>query len=683
MSEFPPLPPGYKIEAAPPLPPGFSMPKEKYPGDELGDTAAIMGGAFTQGAREGGNPLGIIEGIMRLGQSALPYANPVADTAMKQIGADKLIASVADWLERNKSAVDPLKSWAGKPEIADAFKDVTGLDPRTDLATKEAAYKATGAEKTTLREALAAGSRVIGATVPMMGIPGMSGPGMLRATGLSALGAGAGNAVAGEKGEVVGQLLALLANPALSGATRGVLRGTSGDKTAELIRDFERAGTTPSMGQVTGSHALSGVESTTGRFGAVSHMQKFGEKQAAQMGERIEDIATGYSPSMDKTQLGRYVREGISGKGGFIERTEKKVEKLYSDVDKKIPPETPITMANVMAYLQQSTANPRGSGIVTAASEEATKRLTPYLEGINTDLIKGRGYIPYQDVTLARTRIGKKIDQSLLNGDVTVQEAKGLYAALTKDIEQSLAANPGALRAWQKATGYYRARMDRLEQTLVPLIENKTPERIITALDTSKKEGSTVVRSLYKSLDADQRNMMTGYNIRQLGRAGPGAQNAEGNIFSPALFVTRWNRLDDGAKRVMFSGTGNEDLRFALDSFARTADAIKKGSTVLQNKSGTAAAVYNLAAWVGGPAGGGVLGSLLAGAPGAAAGIATSWMTMNRLGHLMTNPAAVRWLARSTTMPAERWAVMGQGLAARYPEHKEAIEGILTSPTGR
>lgn len=670
-------------------PPGWEVVgKSKGLGDEFGDTAAITAGGLVKGAREGGNPLSIMEGIIRLGMLGRPF---VADAAMKYTGADDLLAGAADWLAKNKSITDPIRGWTGKEHIAEAFKTFTGLDPRTDLASPEAAYTATGAEKTTLRDSLAAAARVVGGAIPTAVVPGFAGANMLKAVGLSATGAGAGEAVGGEKGALLGSVLAPLAAPAVFATVRGVLRGTSGDRTAELIRDFERAGTTPSMGQVTGSYPLSGIESTTGRFGAVSHMQKFGEKQAAQMGERAETLAGTLSRPMDKETLGRYVRTGLTGPGGFIEKTQQRTTKLYSDVEKYTPGNTPIMLPNFIAYLNNAIGNPGRSALVAAATTESTKRLSPYLKAAGTDMFLS-GTIPFSDVRLLLTRVGKKIDDGIINGDVTVQEAKTMYATLSKDVKDSLAsatppvyaatASP-ALRAWERATNYYAARMARLEQTIVPLVEGRAPEKIISAIDRSKKEGATTIRAVYHSLEPETRNMLTARTIRDLGRATPGAQNAEGAIFSPAQFVTRWNNITPEARRIMLDGSGHRELRFALESFARAASAIKQGSTVLQNKSGTAAAVYNLAAWIGGPTGGGLVGHALAGEVGAAGGIAATWMGMNLLGHLMTKPAAVRWLARSTTMPAETWAVTGQGLAARYPELKETIDGILTSPTGR
>ena len=676
------LPKGW--EMAPPqkptLPEGWTIGgKYKTEADDLGDTAAITAGGLAEGARAGANPLSILEGVMRLGTAALPYAHPGAE-ALKISGADELISGVADWLSRNKKHTDPLMGWASPTvaPLAESFKNVTGMDPRTDLSSAGAAYTATGAEKTPLREALAAGARTLGGAIPTLAIPGMATASGLKSIAASTVGAGVGRAIGGDSGELIGAIAAPFAGPALAGATRGVVRGTRAPVMQEALDDARIAGTPISLGQATQSTALNRLESTVGRIGGPGVMRGFSEKQTAQMSERVEDIAGRFSPKMEDVTAGKKVLEGLTGPGGFVDRSGTKAQKLYAAVDKAVPENTPITMANTLAYMTERTKiNPLAPETTAAFNQEVIGRLGPKMEAMLSDMRKNRGALPYSAVKDIRTSVGKQIDEAALTADFTQKEARALYAAISRDIESALTGP--ALKSWQRANNFYSARMSHIDDVIAPIAGKNTPEQVISALETNAKQGSTMIRGVMSSLKPDDRSVVSAMFIRKMGEATPGNQSAAGTQFSIPQFLTRWNRLDEGAKRVMFDSAGGRDLRAALDSLAKTSERIKRGSQVLSNNSGTTNAAI-MGAGLGGATVAAMTGNFkLAGAIGG------TMVLGNITARMMTSPKVVRWLAQSTGLdPRAALTSLDQLiLKTQDPALKADLEAFKTEAAGR
>lgn len=606
------------------------------PRNDAMDTATIGAAGLAEGLNTGMNPLKMMAGLATVGQM-FARAFPGGSYLPDQSGALKT-------LDEASKSTQPANFVRGMPGIGDALKtaeSITGPGQRTIAG----AYEATGAEKTPLREGIAGALKTLGISLPTIALPGAVGM-----TALSSVGAGVGRAVGGETGEAIGSQAGWL-RPTAAFATRGATVGRAlGERAAAFegaIDDARLAGTTPSIGQATGSTTLNRLESTVGRIGGPSVMKNFSEKQTAQMSTRAEEIAGRFSPKMEDVTAGRKVLEGLTGPGGFVQRSGDKATKLYARVDQAVPENTPITMANTLGYLaERTTINPMAPNTSSVLNKEALARLDPLREAIQKDASKflGQGTLPYSAVKEMRTSIGQRIDDSLIAGDITQKEARALYSAVSRDIEGSLP--PQALKAWQSANNFYRARMDHIENVITPITSKAAPEKIISTLEANAKQGSTMIRGVMSSLKPDDRNIVTAMFIRKMGEATPGAQSAAGTQFSIPQFLTRWNRLDDGAKRVMFDSAGGRDLRAALDSLAKTAERIKRGSQVLANPSGTANAMMT------GIGLGGVGASLLTGQWQYAGGIAGTMAAGNITARMMTNPRVVRWLAQSTNVPS-------------------------------
>lgn len=657
-------------EVVKPVAPGWEVVgKSEMPEDVLPNTLGITAGGLAKGLNDGLNPLKLLQGIAALG--GLMTGTSVIDRARASV-PDMPVDPVADLLERGSKYTQPL-------DAAVALAKNFGLDLSGVSRTGEDYAKSVGAEMTPTRRVLAKTGEVIGQSAPLIAAGpaiGLGGIGsQLGAAAISGVGAGLGREVAGQPGEIIGSLLPL-APAGLAAATRGLVRGADPTAMRETIADFAKAGTVPSMGQATGSKVLSGMESTVGRFGSVGLMQRFAEKQAADFGAKVEGTAASIAPKTEEALVGRLVERGLTGLGGWTDRSTDVANKLYARVDALVQPDTPIVAANTLNYLTTRTANPLGSNLVAATNAESIKAIKPILDGLLTDMQKWRGQIPYEAMKQARSQVGEKFTDMILQGQITAKEAKALYASMSKDIEDGLKAIPGAFEANRAATNFWAARADHIESIVQPLMNRGVPEAIAQALDKGSREGSTMIKGTMSSLRPDEQNIVSAMVMRNLGSANPGAQNAVGDVFSPLVFLTRYNKLDDGAKRVLFAS--NKPLQESLDAFARTADAIKKGSRVLANPSNTAAAAFNLQQWFGlGSAS--VISGMLVGNAAAAGSAVGSLAVANGIGRLLVNPKAVNWLARSTTVSPAVWAQQGERLIqeSNDPEAKAAIKAIL------
>jgi hypothetical protein len=189
--------------------------------NELGNTLAITAGGFQKGAREGGNPLGLLKSMAQAVEPTLE-AMPLQSAALRALGVRPgglendqsgnpavMAGGIERWANRNAPAVDPGLFW-NSPQgqfTNQAFKSVTGLDAGRDLATPQAAAKATGAEMTPLRRALASAAEIAAGQIPYLAT-GPVGAGVKLAGASAALG-GFGDLVGGETGKTIGSLAAL------------------------------------------------------------------------------------------------------------------------------------------------------------------------------------------------------------------------------------------------------------------------------------------------------------------------------------------------------------------------------------------------------------------------------------------------------------------------------------------
>jgi hypothetical protein len=600
------LPPGFVLDGAPQaqsttLPPGFQLdePPQEQPG-MLSQIGRQLGLTARYGVEGAGNLLGMVSDPF--GQF-LPGYQPTGQAA----------SGLADSL--------------GLPQPQGDLEQGVGNASRALVGTGLSA----GA-------GLAANAPQLAAQPLIQAVSTMTGAGAQSAA--QAAGAGQG-------GQLAAALAGGLAPGALAAgapaAVRGIARGTDPTRLNQNIAAFESAGTTPTVGQASENRVMRALESLMARVpGGAGVMQKKAATQADEVGTGLQKLADDLAPKTNPTTAGRAIEQGITGEGGFVSRFKEQASKLYDELDKHMPADTPVKLSATQAFLAKSAAPTKGAEATSALL--ANPKLGQIGEALGQDLAGSGGALPYEAAKSLRTRVGEMIANAGIVSDVPRAELKQLYGALSQDIRAQAAKDPKAFAAANRAENYYRAGLDRLEKVESVVEKNGGAEKIFAAATAGTREGATTLRSVMQSLKPEEAKILTSTVVRRLGRANPGAQNDTGDAFSTQTFLTNWNGLSKEAKSTLFDRMG-PDYRSSMDNIARMASNLRSGSKVFQNPSGTSDAVIQ------GATVGSAITSLLMGSPGGAGAVAGVVGSANLGSRLMTNPTFVRWLGRNTNRP--------------------------------
>lgn len=426
---------------------------------------------------------------------------------------------------------------------------------------------------------------------------------------------------------------------------RGLVRGTSGQQMRDTIADFNALGANPSVGQASGNRAMQGIENLlAGAPTSSGVMGRFAERQADDIGQRLQNMANGLSRNASAERAGRAIENGVQT---FSNNVKAMRRALYWQADQYMPADTPMALQSTQAELQRLTTPTQGATATTGAL--VNPKIQQMAQNLGADLQANGGAIPYEAVKDLRSRIGEALSDFSLTPDSTTREYRRLYAALSQDLERAAKQRgPEAERAARRANNYTLVSSGRLEQIERVVDKNGGPERVFNAVMQGTRDGGTTLRAVMQSLPPQGQKAVTAAVIKRMGMATPGAQDAAGEVFSASTFLTNWNRVSPEAKRALFDRYGPGFSR-SMDRIARVADNIKAGSQVYANPSGTA----NRAAAIGYgiSLGGSILhamtsGNLAAPALTIGAGAAANWMARK-----LTHPDFVNWLAHATTVP--------------------------------
>ena len=262
---------------------------------------------------------------------------------------------------------------------------------------------------------------------------------------------------------------------------------------------------------------------------------------------------------------------------------------------------------------------------------------------------KAGGQLSWEDMNHFRSIIGEIVGQPGLAEDTSTKSLRKLYGALSSDMEKTATAQgPKALQAWRRANQYWRGRAARIEGTLSTILGkdlNKGGQPAFEGLERlANLQGGDAIKlsRLMRSLPKDEANTVRASLIQRMGQARKGAQDAEGEVFSPAEFVTRWNGMSKDAKSSLFH---EPELRSALNDLVTVAAGMKAAAKYA-NTSKTGLAVNGIA--------------LISSAFTSPVGTAVVAGTQLGAGKLLSS----RWLVRS---------LVGVGKARTVPQAKAAI----------
>jgi len=416
--------------------------------------------------------------------------------------------------------------------------------------------------------------------------------------------------------------------PAAASKAATSVKNAVAARVAPIVDTFKQAGTMPSVGQATDNVFLHGLENLAAKFpGGSGIMKAFIENQQKQIGMAAR---TG----VPTEAAGRAIEKGVTGQGGFLDRTKAAWNMLDATVAAKIPKNAVFQPANTVQALDDLTKPIAGAEKTTGAL--VNPKIAEMKANLTEDLQANNGQFPFEALRALRSKVGSMLDDSLVSG-IPNGELKKVYKALSKDLEAA-ATQAGAGDAFTRQNNYYRARMGRIEDVLDRVIgRGKQPEDIFKAVNPTDPDQANKVRSVMRSLEPAEREVVSQAVANRLGRATPEQQNEVSEKFSSETFLTNWNKLSRGAKAQFFP---NPPLREGLDKIAKAADNIRTGKGIYSNPSGTAGSFAAYSIYLS-PIAAAAAGSI---APVVAAGGAAGTAYIGA--KMLTNPKVVEWLAK-------------------------------------
>jgi hypothetical protein len=498
----------------------------------------------------------------------------------------------------------------------------------------------------------------------------------------------------------VGQTVAPLVTKFVKGAFTGY--GTKAKvANQQRLKNFIDAGVTPSLGQVTQKRGIQTVELLLGNFpGSSGVIAKTAQEAQDALGKKAfnigKDLINKALPA-NEVQVGRVINQGIkngvNASDGFVGRFQSRAGILFGELDNYIKPDDLINLGGTLDKLKGLVAPIPGAEASSVVFKNSF--LDDIFKGLQRDVAKNNGALPYNAIKSLRNKIGNKLSSLDLVPDVDKAQLKLIYGALSEDLKAGAKQLGGqkALNAFTRSNKFYQSGLKRIESYLEPITKVADPDRIASLLLNSAKEGSTRINAIKKSLTTDQYRVFLSSVIEKMGRIRPGQAIAgalddvvEGSgKFSSETFLTNWNKLTKEAKDVLFSGKGwSKEMIKDLDQLVSVSDIIRQSGKTFANPSGTADRIVGQGLLLGGGA------TAITGNPAYIIGLLTAFGGANVTAKLFTNPSFVKWLASSTKIAAnkgidgvtESIGKLGTIMGSADSESRQAVYEYLKALTG-
>ena len=495
----------------------------------------------------------------------------------------------------------------------------------------------------------------------------------------------------------VGQAAAPLVGKVVKGSITGF--GKTAKATSERLKNYIDAGVTPSLGQVTQSRGIQTVEMVLGNIpGGSGRISAVAQKAQDQLGKNALNLASktiNKTLPADEVAVGRVInqgiKDGVNASNGFVGRFHSRSGSLYGELDKYLQADKGIKLDQTVAKLKELVSPVKGAEKTSIVFKN--QFLDDVLKGLESDLAKGGGSLPYQAVKSVKGKIGNKIGSFDLVNPVDKAQLKTIYGALSDDIKVALKGNEKALNALSRANNYYNSGLKRIDNYLAPIAKIADPDRISSLLLNTGKEGASRLNAIKKSLNTDQYNVFLSNVIERLGRIQPG-QALSGELFegtgkfSSETFLTNYSRLSKQAKDALFSGKGwTKGMKKDFDQIVNISNFIRESGKTFRNPSGTADRLVGQGILFGSA------GTAFTGNPAFILSVPLIIGGANVSARLMTNPSFIKWLAQGIKIGGNKGVdgviehlgrlgvIMGNADSESRQSINEYLQMIMTTKT--
>ena len=457
----------------------------------------------------------------------------------------------------------------------------------------------------------------------------------------------------------VGQAVAPLILKGFKGSLVGF--GKAAVKSRERLKAFIDAGVSPTLGQVSQKRGIQTVELILGNIpGSSGRITAHAVKAQDELGKVAFNTAKNFInktlPSSE-VEVGKTITQGIkngvNASDGFVGRFQSRVGQLFEEASQLVPKNTLVSLESTLTKLKDLVAPIKGAEATSLILKN--QFLDDILKGLQKDVAKNGGKLSWEAVKALRSKIGNKLSSFDLIPDVDKAQLKMIYGALSEDLK--LTAKGISKEAYNKilrADKFYSKGLKRIEDYLQPIMKVADPDRIVSTLLNSAKEGASRINAIKKSLNPDQYKIFLSSVLDRMGRIQP-AQALGGEVlegtgkFSSETFLTNWARLSNKAKEVLFSGKGwSKEMIKDFDDIVKISSIIRQSGKTFKNPSGTADRVVGQGIVLGGGA------TAFTGNPAFIFGVLGAIGGANITSRMFTNPSFIKWLAQGTKIASTK-----------------------------
>lgn len=357
----------------------------------------------------------------------------------------------------------------------------------------------------------------------------------------------------------------------------------------KAVDTFQKAGLKPSMADVTPTDGAKRMQAAMmGTPGGGHILGKSAKRLEQDANEYLQDFGINQAKSL---QTGGRVT--VDGFNSYVKKGKNIKERLYSRVDDYIGDDRLVNVQKLDDFY---------SSIVNDANLTPSQRkklsTLPALREIGSLVSESTdGMVPYKAIKTARTTIGELVEDRAI-GTSTKSKAGQAYSVLT-DLMEDTAADAGddALRAFQKANGFYSQFRQKVDNEIQPILNRANKqgyELAIQALKTGSKKSGSRTKSLMDSFQGKDREIVRGTILRDL---GSDLQKHGGDDFTPFKMAREFLKLDEEAQNAVLTGMNSQkrdkfiSAMRALD-MARTSVNSVDGSRRMRDLFSAGVAVY-------------------------------------------------------------------------------------------
>jgi hypothetical protein len=490
------------------------------------------------------------------------------------------------------------------------------------------------------------------------------------------------------------------------GRVRSIAKGAMSKTNEEAMKIFNRVGVPdPTVAQVTGSPMANFVERGLQIMPTSTRIMRESAEKT------INDI--------ENAQIALTNRYG--GAGTFEETSEKvmkgaqraratydaNVSRMYKEVGELIPDNFVSNGTNVTQFINMYLAD--------AATNTGKESLNPALSQASK-LAKDAadGVLTYDRLKRFRTSMMRGIRAAESKGALDDKEQKlnELIGYVTKDLYDLVDDAAKSIGPIEAKGG--KTVLDLYKDANAFVAKNKDISGDITFIDNVIKRGKVEstgalkyalsgandsgirLRKLRSQFTPEEFDVIAGYQLGKMGTPGAavggsaelaeigtqtGAEYVAQQGFSPATFLTNFDKLSKEAKSALFTGGKYQELVPALDDLNFVIKRVNTAAKEQLNPSGTAKAAASVGIFSMFTPAAGALGQAMGGMSfdfGFSALIAP-WAGAK----LMTNPSYVKWLTKGVEIAAFDPASMGQHIRrlvqiqAANPEIRDQIDATV------